>query len=112
MAYKFKTDVEFIDDVKINGDLEIGHCIIGYPTRAEVTDMINNMGHLKREIVTELPIENIDKDTIYMIQKKQSDSLSFRSWYGGVDENGNWGTEVDATIGSWIKCEVFEEIEY
>jgi hypothetical protein len=42
MGYKFTTDVIFNDDVKVVGDLIVDHCIIGYPTRAEVKSLIAN----------------------------------------------------------------------
>lgn len=112
MAYKFNTDIIFGDDVKIEGDLEIGHCIIGYPTRTEVKNLINNMGHLKREIVTSLPDNNIDPDTIYMVKKEDTTILTLGTWYGGMDRNGNWGIEPSATIGNWIECQVYADTTY
>ena len=112
MGYKFTTDVIFNDDVKVVGDLIVDHCIIGYPTRTEVKSLIASQGHLKRAIVSSLPTSNIDLDTIYMIKKQDIVPLTLNTWYGGVDDDGNWGTEVQGPIGQWVKCKVFQGTNY
>ena len=51
-----------------------------------IATAIANVDHLKREIVTELPTENIDKNTIYMIKKGSSENGDNYEEYMLIDE--------------------------
>lgn len=78
----------------------------GKSTRAIATEVakaeIGSAGHLKREIVTELPaIEDADADTIYMIQEFAGEIIR--------EELPIFVSEDDPVNGEWVKDEEWSQ---
>ena len=58
-----------------------------FPTRSSVIEMIGEYSRLKREIVEELPEEDIDENTIYMVRDPDAVSRNVYNEYMYIDDD-------------------------